>query len=1439
MTSIVPTPPPVSVSPSHPSRRTIIGAAAWGVPALSIASATPAFANTSDQPQVRLAVADGRVPATGTVTVTATVLSAQGQPAAGQSVSLTGPAGAVFGDAVGTTAGDGTFATTFDLNRPGAKPGSSVTLTAVSGNASTSTAATVLSSNALSCGRNANGEAGNGIGGASDPTRDTLLTMTQLQRIFPSPIVDMQGGATGFTLALLADHTVWGVGSDFHGSLGGIVAVGAATQTWKQIGGLPDIAQIAVGSANSYAIDTTGGLWAWGFNQNGRVGNGTTVDVSSPVKILPSGAAQVASGDGTVYVAMTDGSVRAWGQGSGGAVGDGGTSDVLSPVEILPASAGVTQVAGQYNGGYALANGQVYSWGRGELGQRGDGTTNGSTQPALIPNFNGVAQVSAGGDGAYALKTDKTVWAWGRNDLGQIGDGTTTNRLTPVQVTAVSNVVQLAATGRDAAVLTSAGKVWAWGENAYGVLSDGTATPRESPVQMTGLSGVAVSRVAPQYGGGGTSRFATITADSAVTTTMPATVVAGAPTSVTATVNAGSTPIAGATVTLSGTGASAFGQASGTTDASGVFQTTVQVGTGTRPGRTLQVTAVTDASSSTASATVLGANAMSCGVNPNGAVGTGSTTPSAIAQMTQLQCAFPSPVIDVQSFATGGTLALLQDGTVWAVGGDFHGTLGGAVPVNTATSSWTKISTLSNVTQIAVGSATAFAIKTDGSLWAWGFNQNGRVGNGSTTDVSTPVQVISANARQVASGDGTAYVVMTDGSVRAWGQGARGAVGNGGTADVLSPVEVLPASAGVTQVAGQYNGGYAVASGQLYSWGRNEFGQLANGSTTDTSTPAVIPNFSNVAQVTASGDGAYALKTDKTVWGWGRNNGNGEGMVGDGTNIHRSTPVQINVTNVVQLSGVGGAGAVLTSTGQVWAWGANSNGRLGDGSKTDRLSPVQMIGLGGVTVSRISQVYGGGGTANFALITADNSVSVAIGSAAQGGTATVVAGTATAVQARVAAGSAGVAGVGVALSGTAGAAFAQSSGSTDSSGTFATTVQIDAASKPGRILQVTATTDQAAATTTAVVLGSNALSCGRNSNGEAGIGVGGVSDSSKDPVLTMTPLQRAFPSPVIDVQGAATGMTLALLEDQTVWAVGGDFHGDMAGAAPVNSYTETWKRITSLSGVTQVNVGSGNGYALLSDGSLWGWGVNDRGQLGNGTTIDSAAPVRIISGGVAQVASGDCTVFAAMKDGSVRAWGYGSRGAVGNGSLSNQLTPVEILPASAQVTQVAAQYNGGYALNSSGQVYSWGRGELGQRGDGTTNDSSAPALIPNFSGVAQLSAGGDNGYAFKTDKTVWAWGRNDLGQIGDGTSTIRLTPVQVTAVSNVVQLAVIGRDAAVLTANGQVWAWGENGYGVLGDGTTTTRTTPVQMTGLSNVAIARITPRFGGGGTTRFGLIEK
>ncbi len=1430
------------------SRRTLVAGAAWGVPALALTSPTAAFANTSGQSQVRLALGGGRIPAVGAVSVTATVVSAENQPLAGQAVSFTGPAGAVFGDTVGITAGDGTFTTTFDLNRPGAKPGSTIAVTAISGDASASASAIVLSSNALSNGRNANGEVGIGVGGVSDPSKDPILQMTQLQRVFPSPIVDVQGGATGFTLALLADGTVWAVGGDFHGCMGGVVPVGSYTQTWKQISGLTDVAQIAAASANGYALTHGGALWAWGVNDRGQLGNGTTVDSPAPVEVIASGVRQVAVGDSTAYVAMSDGSVRAWGQAARGAVGNGTTSsNQLAPVEILPASAGVSQVAAQYNGGYALANGRVYAWGRNEFGELADGTTVDTSRPAVIANLSGVAEVAGGGDGAYVLKTDNTVWAWGRNDQGQCGDGTTTHRLTPVQVTGLSGVTQLAAIGRSGAVLTSAGEVWAWGENAYGKLGDGTTTDSSIPVKMIGLSSVAVSALTPRFGGGGTSRFALITADSTVALTMDSSVVAGAPATVTATVRGGARPLPGVTVTLTGTGAVTFGQASGTTDANGTFQTTVQVGRWSRPGRVLQVTAATDAASATASATVLGANAMSTGRNANGegGIGVGGVSDASkdpVLQMTQFQRAFPSPVVDIRGAATGMTLVLLQDKTVWVVGGDFHGDTAGGAPVGSYTETWKRITSLSDVEQIAVGSGNGYAITAGGAVWAWGINDRGQLGDGTTNDSATPVRVISSGVKQVASGDSTVYALMEDGSVRAWGQASHGAIGNGATSNQLTPVEILPASTGVSQVAAQYNGGYALVGDRVLSWGRGESGQLGNGSLTDNPTPTVIPNLSGVVEIAAPGDNAYVLKTDKTVWAWGRNH---VGQIGIGNTVNpQPLPVKVaGLPQVVQLAAAGGGAAVLTTEGNVWTWGGNEWGWLGDGTRTTRTAPVQMIGLDSVTVSRLAPRYGGGGTTRYGLVTADNSVSVGIGGAAPQGatTSTLAAGAPTVVVARVAAGSLGVSGVDVAFTGTAGATFTQNQSTTDPGGVATTTVQVDAATKPGRILQVTATTDQTAATATAIILGANAMSCGRNAHGEVGIGAGGVSTPSVDTVLTMTRLQRAFPSPVVDVQGYATGGTIALLEDGTVWAVGGDFHGTLGGVVPMNSYTEKWKRIPSLTGIAQIAVGSATGFALTSQGAVWAWGFNQNGRVGNGSTVDVTTPVRVITSGAKQVASGDGTAYVAMTDGSVQAWGQGARGAVGDGGTTDVLAPVQVLPASAGVTQVAGQYNGGYAL-ANGNLYSWGRNEFGQLANGTTTDTSTPAIVPNFSDVAQVTASGDGAYVLKNDKTVWGWGRNNgngEGMVGDGTNVHRSRPVQVTGISNVVQLAGAGGSGAVLTAAGEVWGWGANGDGRLGDGTTTDRLSPVRMTGLSGVTISRVSAQYGGGGVRRFALILK
>jgi len=176
---------------------------------------------------------------------------------------------------------------------------------------------------------------------------------------------------------------------------------------------------------------------------------------------------------------------------------------------------------------------------------------------------------------------------------------------------------------------------------------------------------------------------------------------------------------------------------------------------------------------------------------------------------------------------------------------------------------------------------------------------------------------------------------------------------------------------------------------------------------------------------------------------------------------------------------------------------------------------------------------------------------------------------------------------------------------------------------------------------------------------------------------------------------------------------------------------------------------------IKTDDSLWAWGLNNSGQLGDGTTADRVTPIQVLTG-VAAVAAGNDHSLALKTDGNLWVWGLNAYGQLGDGTTTDQLTPVQIL------TGVAAVSSGGWhtlAIKSDGSLWAWGYNYSGQLGDGTRTSRSTPVQV--LTGVAAVSAGDYHTLARKTDGSLWAWGYNGYGQLGDGTTTQRLSPVPV------------------------------------------------------------------------------
>ena len=251
--------------------------------------------------------------------------------------------------------------------------------------------------------------------------------------------------------------------------------------------------------------------------------------------------------------------------------------------------------------------------------------------------------------------------------------------------------------------------------------------------------------------------------------------------------------------------------------------------------------------------------------------------------------------------------------------------------------------------------------------------------------------------------------------------------------------------------------------------------------------------------------------------------------------------------------------------------------------------------------------------------------------------------------------------------------------------------------------------------------------------------------------------------------------------------------------------------------VTKIASGVVHQVAIYPDGTVWAWGNNNSGQLGNGTTNQSSIPVQVsgLSGTFTAVAVGQYHSLALKSDGTVWAWGYNADGEVGNGTTGNKLTPVQVSGLSGVVAIAAGRYHS-LAVKSDGTVWAWGSNTNGQLGDGSTTTRTGATQVPGLTGVSKVAGGAYFSIALKSAGTVWAWGYNYYGELGNGNTTEQHSPVQVSSLTSVSAIASSGMDHSLaVKSDGTVWAWGQNTYGQLCDGTTTTRTTPVQVSGLT------------------------
>ncbi|MDO8264298.1 MAG: hypothetical protein Q7T21_13905 [Gallionella sp.] len=750
--------------------------------------------------------------------------------------------------------------------------------------------------------------------------------------------------ATGdtHTCASLPDKTVKCWGDNTYGQLGTDWTLPRAFSPLT-VAGVTTATAVTGGGVHTCALLSNGTVSCWGSNISGQLGDGSATDSFTPVSVsgLSNAIAITASharldSYGHTCALISGGTVQCWGRNIVGQLGTGNTTDSYTPVTVTGLAGPVTAVqAGGFHTCALLTGGAVQCWGDNALGQLGDGTTTTPrTSPVAVPGILTATALALGGDFSCALLSNGTVKCWGGNGQGRLGNGimpsgSSTPVTTPVTVSGVSTAIAITAGRGHACAVLSGGTVKCWGDNSAAMLGNGTTTNSSIPITTTGLTNAVALTAGAVHTCArladntvqcwGDNANAQVGPGSITNSTTPATVLSSSP-------NTAITNVSAVTAgSLHGCGL-------------------IDVGT------------------------------VRCwGSNGSGQLGTAAYARSSTANLV--------PGISTATAITAGSwhsCALLPNGTISCWGENIYGQLGdntltnSSVPVTvsgiingTTTSGGSgcrpgmfcpavvnpTVTTISTTTAVAAGSARTCAIISQqidsgvcplggpcpyytyaDTVKCWGDNDQGQLGNGTTTASLTPVNVSGiTTAAAITGGYNHTCALLSGGSVQCWGANNVGQLGDGTLINALTPVTVIGfTNATALGVGNMSDHACAVLSGgTVKCWGDNTFGQLGNGTLVNASTPVQVTGISTATAVAVGYGHTCARLSDSTVkcWGW-----NILGQLGNGTTTDSSVPVTV--------SGLSGATTVTAgfaqtcsplSTGGVNCWGDNSYAQLGLG----------------------------------------------------------------------------------------------------------------------------------------------------------------------------------------------------------------------------------------------------------------------------------------------------------------------------------------------------------------------------------------------------------------------------------------------------------------------------------------------------------------------------